>query len=96
MFNKLPLILNIYLLVAYALPTDPPANLSGSWPEVIKQARQAIPVLKIDYSKYPQSAENICEYSPFIGCLVFSKLVFVYASVGYSWHCMLYYDISRQ
>ncbi|PBK94198.1 hypothetical protein ARMGADRAFT_1098850 [Armillaria gallica] len=60
MFNKLPLILNIYLLVAYALPTDPPTNLNGSWPEVIKQARQAIPILKIDYSKYPQSSENIC------------------------------------
>lgn len=77
MFNKLFLVINLYLLAAYALPTDPPTNPNGSWPEGIKRATQAIPVLEIDYSKYPQSAENICEYFPFIGCIVISKLAFV-------------------
>ncbi len=56
---------------------DPPTNLNGSWPEGIKRATQAIPVLEIDYRNYPQSAKNICENLPFIGCIVISKLAFV-------------------
>ncbi|KAK0468620.1 endo-exonuclease [Armillaria novae-zelandiae] len=60
MFNKLFLVINVYLLTGYALPADPLTNLNGSWPEGIKHSIRALPVLKIDYSKYPQSAENIC------------------------------------
>ncbi|KAK0482024.1 hypothetical protein EDD18DRAFT_1362823 [Armillaria luteobubalina] len=52
--------MNIYLLVGYALPTDPLTDLNGPPPEGIKHSKRTLPVLKIDYKIYPQSAENIC------------------------------------
>ncbi|KAK0494165.1 hypothetical protein EDD18DRAFT_1107654 [Armillaria luteobubalina] len=64
MFNKLFLVINIYLLVGYALPTDPLTNLNGPSPEGIKHSKRTLPVLKIDYETYPQFAENICMNGP--------------------------------
>ncbi|KAK0184409.1 deoxyribonuclease NucA/NucB-domain-containing protein [Armillaria mellea] len=60
MLNKVSIILNACLLAAYALPTDPPSNLNASWPEGIKSVRQVAHVLEINYTIYPESAENIC------------------------------------
>ncbi|KAK0482027.1 deoxyribonuclease NucA/NucB-domain-containing protein [Armillaria luteobubalina] len=60
MFNKLFLVINVYLLVGYALPADQLTNLNESRPEGIKHSTRALPVLKIDYKRYPESAENIC------------------------------------